>query len=170
MRAHHHQAISRQLQTDKEILLRSRMWCGCACGRGGRQPLQSIPAAAAVLWRLVGHFRGESTITNGLHQILFFCLLQACATDGRLRSYHKLEATTVVVGSRWTGLGLGWGPGDGGAARRGCRDDDALDGAFRGGSRRSVSGGCSHVPLPCRAPAARRRGPGSQRRGQPRAH
>ena len=30
MRAHHHQAISRQLQTDKEILLRSSMWCGCA--------------------------------------------------------------------------------------------------------------------------------------------
>ena len=43
MRAHHHQAISRQLQTDKEILLRSRMWCGCACGRGGPNPCSLFP-------------------------------------------------------------------------------------------------------------------------------
>ena len=34
MRAHHHQAISRQLQTDKEILLRSRMWCAVALAAG----------------------------------------------------------------------------------------------------------------------------------------
>ena len=48
MRAHRHQAISRQLQTDKEILLRSSMWCGCAC-RGGRSLLSQL---AAVLWIL----------------------------------------------------------------------------------------------------------------------